>query len=160
MRLMPIKNRLLPINRKSCSRKRRKTGKPFRKKEKWRRWKRIYCSRTDYRIQVQDGFRSGEKVAFVTLEDYSGSYSFRLGDRDYMRLKEKLEVQRFVIFKIKFAQVKDGRVFVNVNDVIELQEAFERFAKSISLVMDVMDVRPEDLDFSERFWTGIKEIRN
>lgn len=96
---------------------------------------------------VKDGFRSGEKVAFVTLEDYSGSYSFRLGDRDYMRLKEKLEVQRFVIFKIKFAQVKDGRVFVNVNDVIELQEAFERFAKSISLVMDVMDVRPEDLDF-------------
>lgn len=96
---------------------------------------------------VKDGFRSGEKVAFVTLEDYSGSYSFRLGDRDYMRLKEKLEVQRFVIFKIKFAQVKDGRVFVNVNDVIELQEAFERFAKSISLVMDVMDVRAEDLEF-------------
>ncbi|MEC3875796.1 DNA polymerase III subunit alpha [Chryseobacterium salviniae] len=100
---------------------------------------------TEYR--VQDGFRSGEKVAFVTLEDYSGSYSFRLGDRDYMRLKEKLEVQRFVIFKIKFAQVKDGRVFVNVTDVIELQEAFERFAKSISLVMDVMDFRPEDLTF-------------
>ncbi|CAA7193688.1 DNA polymerase III subunit alpha [Chryseobacterium potabilaquae] len=100
---------------------------------------------TEYR--VQDGFRSGEKVAFVTLEDYSGSYSFRLGDRDYMRLKEKLEVQRFVILKIKFAQVKDGRVFVNVNEVIELQEAFERFAKSISLVMDIMDFRSEDLLF-------------
>lgn len=96
---------------------------------------------------VKDGFRSGEKVAFLTLEDYSGSYSFRLGDRDYMKLKEKLEVQRFVILKIKFAQVKDGRVFVNVNEVIELQEAFERFAKSISLVMDVMDFRPEDLNF-------------
>lgn len=100
---------------------------------------------TEYR--VQDGFKSGEKVAFLTLEDYTGSYSFRLGDRDYMRLKEKLEVQRFVILKIKFAQVKDGRVFVNVNEVIELQEAFERFAKSISLVMDVMDFRKEDLEF-------------
>lgn len=100
---------------------------------------------TEYR--VQDGFKSGEKVAFLTLEDYTGSYSFRLGDRDYMRLKEKLEVQRFVILKIKFAQVKDGRVFVNVNDVIELKEAFERFAKSISLVMDVMDFRKEDLEF-------------
>ena len=100
---------------------------------------------TEYR--VQDGFKSGEKVAFLTLEDYSGSYSFRLGDRDYMRLKEKLEVQRFVILKIKFAQVKDGRVFVNVVDVIELQEAFEKFAKSISLVMDIMDFRKEDLDF-------------
>lgn len=77
-----------------------------------------------------------------------------------MRLKEKLEVQRFVIFKIKFAQVKDGRVFVNVNEVIELQEAFERFAKSISLVMDVMDFRPEDLTFSEVFWNVTREIRN
>jgi DNA polymerase-3 subunit alpha len=67
-----------------------------------------------------------------------------------MKLKEKLEVQRFVIFKIKFAQVKDGRVFVNVTDVIELQEAFERFAKSI-FGMDVMDFRPEDLNFSEKF---------
>jgi len=100
---------------------------------------------TEYR--VQDGFKSGEKVAFLTLEDYSGSYSFRLGDRDYMRLKEKLEVQRFVILKIKFAQVKDGRVFVNVVDVIELQEAFEKFAKSISLVMDIRDFRKEDLEF-------------
>ena len=96
---------------------------------------------------VKDGFKSGEKVAFLTLEDYSGSYSFRLGDRDYMRLKEKLEVQRFVILKVKFAQVKDGRVFVNVVEVIELQEAFEKFAKSISLVMDIMDFRKEDLEF-------------
>jgi len=119
---------------------------------------------------VKDGFRSGEKVAFVTLEDYSGSYSFRLGDRDYMKLKEKLEVQRFVILKIKFAQVKDGRVFVNVNEVIELQEAFEKFAKSISLVMDVMDFRPEDLSFfrnvlsenqgSQKFKFYIKNIED
>ena len=50
-----------------------------------------------------------------------------------------------MIFKLKFAQVKDGRVFVNVNDVIELQEAFERFAKSISLVMDVLNFRKEDI---------------
>ena len=62
-------------------------------------------------------------------------------------MKNIEDFQRFVILKIKFAQVKDGRVFVNVNEVIELQEAFERFAKSISLVMDVMDFRPEDLNF-------------
>ncbi|MGV4412759.1 DNA polymerase III subunit alpha [Chryseobacterium sp. T1] len=100
---------------------------------------------TEYR--VQDGFKSGEKVAFVTLEDYSGSYSFRLGDRDYMRLKEKLEVQRFVIFKIKFAQVKDGRVFVNVNDVIELKEAFDKFAKGLSVVVALDSLRQSDIDF-------------
>jgi DNA polymerase-3 subunit alpha len=115
---------------------------------------------TEYR--VQDGFRSGEKVAFVTLEDYSGSYSFRLGDRDYMKLKEKLEVQRFVILKIKFAKVKDGRIFVNVNEVIELQEAFDKFAKSLSLVMDVMDFRKEDLEFFQNVmsqYAGDQKLR-
>ncbi|HBR12113.1 MAG TPA: DNA polymerase III subunit alpha [Chryseobacterium sp.] len=100
---------------------------------------------TEYR--VADGFRSGEKVAFVMLEDYTGSYSFRLGDRDYMRLKEKLEVQRFVIMKIKFSQGKDGRVFVNVNDVLELKEAFDLFAKSLSIVVPLETLRESDIRF-------------
>jgi len=96
---------------------------------------------------VRDGKNSGEKIAFVTLEDYSGSYSFRLGDRDYMKLRDKIDVQRFLIFKIKFAQLSDGRVFVNVNDVYDLKEAFEKFARSLTVVMDVNDLRKDDLQF-------------
>ncbi len=107
---------------------------------------------------VRDGFRSGEKVAFMTLEDYTGSYSFRLGDRDYLRLRDKLDVQRFVILKIKFSVtgskkdkdgkvLNEGRVFLNVTDVIELKEAFEKFAKSVSIVMNVHDLRKDDLEF-------------
>lgn len=99
---------------------------------------------------VRDGRNSGEKVAFVTLEDYSGSYSFRLGDRDYLRLRDKIDVQRFLIFKIKFSISKDGRVFTNVTDVLELKEAFENFAKSISIVMDVRDLRREDIEFFKK----------
>ncbi len=96
---------------------------------------------------VRDGKMSGEKVAFVTLEDYSGSCSFRLGDRDYMKFRERIDVQRFLIFKIRYAQLSDGRVFVNVVDVYDLKEAFEKFAKSLTVVMDVNDLRKEDLDF-------------
>ena len=96
---------------------------------------------------VRDGKNSGEKIAFVTLEDYSGSCSFRLGDRDYMKLRDRIDVQRFLIFKIKFAQLADGRVFVNVNDVFDLKEAFEKFARSVTVVMDVNDLRKDDLAF-------------
>ncbi len=99
---------------------------------------------------VRDGRNSGEKVAFVMLEDYSGSYSFRLGDRDYLRLRDKLDVQRFVILKVKFSISKDGRVFLNVTDVIELKEAFEKFAKSVSVVMEVQDLRKEDIEFFKK----------
>ena len=84
---------------------------------------------------VRDGFKSGEKVAFMTLEDYTGSYGFRLGDRDYLRLRDKLDLQRFVILKIKFSISKDGRVFVNVTDVIELKEAFEKYCPSWRCVL-------------------------
>ena len=38
---------------------------------------------------VRDGKRGGEKVAFLTLEDYAGSCSFRLGDRDYMKAERQ-----------------------------------------------------------------------
>ncbi|MCB4235028.1 hypothetical protein LDL59_07780 [Kaistella anthropi] len=96
---------------------------------------------------VKDGKNSGEKIAFITLEDYSGSYSFRLGDRDYMRLRDRIDVQRFVIFKIKFAVLNDGRVFVNVSEVIDLKDAFEKFAKKMTVVIDINDLRKEDIEF-------------
>ena len=103
---------------------------------------------------VRDGKNSGEKIAFITLEDYSGSYSFRLGDRDYLRLRDKIDVQRFLIFKIKFSISKDGRVFVNVSDVAELKEAFEQFAKSMTVVVDINDLRREDLLFFKENFTA------
>jgi DNA polymerase III, alpha subunit len=96
---------------------------------------------------VRDGKRGGEKVAFLTLEDYAGSCSFRLGDRDYMRLKDKIAPQRFVILKIKYSVSHDGRCFVNVNDVLELRDAFDKFAKSLTVVMPVQDLKKEDIEF-------------
>ena len=100
---------------------------------------------TEYTIK--DGKNSGEKVAFLMLEDYSGSYSFRLGDRDYMKFRDKIDVQRFVVFKVKFSQSNDGRVFVNVSEVIDLKEAFEKFAKKMTVVVDINDLRKSDLEF-------------
>jgi len=100
---------------------------------------------TEY--SVRDGKNSGEKIAFVTMEDYSGSCSFRLGDRDYMKFRDRIDVQRFLIFKIKYVQVSDGRVFINVSDVFDLKEAFEKFARSLTIVMDVNDLRKDDVDF-------------
>lgn len=96
---------------------------------------------------VRDGRMSGEKVAFVTLEDYYGSCSFRLGDRDYMKFRERIDLQRFLIFKLRYVQTNDGRVFINVVDVYDLKEAFERFAKSVTVVMNIHDLRKEDIEF-------------
>lgn len=100
---------------------------------------------TEYNIR--DAQRSGEKVAFLTLEDYTGSCSFRLGDKDYMKLKDKLELHRFVILKIQYAVLQDGRCFVNVHEVLELKDAFEQFAKSMTIVIPVQDLREEDIRF-------------
>ena len=131
-----------------------KTAELFEEKKSWKDRQHDKDNTKEYTVagliteyRVADGFRSGEKVAFLMLEDYTGSYSFRLGDRDYMRLKEKLEVQRFVIMKIKFSQGKDGRVFVNVNDVLELKEAFDLFAKSLSIVVPLETLRESDIRF-------------
>lgn len=126
----------------------------FSGKEGYKELKKFNTNSKEYTVggliteyTIRDGYNSGEKIAFITLEDYSGSYSFRLGDRDYMRLREKIALHRFVIFKVKFALIKDGRMFVNVNDVIDLKDAFEKYAKSLSIVADITDLRKEDLVF-------------
>ena len=131
-----------------------KTAELFEEKKSWKDKMNEKDNTKEYTVagliteyRVTDGFRSGEKVAFVMLEDYTGSYSFRLRDRDYMKLKDKLEVQRFVIMKIKYSQGKDGRVFVNVNEVLELKEAFEKFAKSLSVVVPLDSLRQSDIEF-------------
>lgn len=100
---------------------------------------------TDYTIR--DGYNSGEKVAFLTLEDYTGSCSFRLGDKDYMKLREKLALHRFVILKIRYAVLSDGRCFVNVNEVIELSEAFEKYAKNFSIIVNIIHLKENDIEF-------------
>ena len=126
----------------------------FNQKMDWKEKQRQFENAKEYMVSglitdyvIRDGKNSGEKVAFITLEDYSGSYSFRLGDRDYMKLRDKLAEHRFVIIKIKFTQANDGRVFVNVTDVLELKEAFEKFAKSLSLVIPVNELKQNDLAF-------------
>lgn len=97
--------------------------------------------------EVKDSPRSGEKMAFLTVEDYSGSQSFRLGDRDYLRLRDKVDVQRFVIIKFKYSLSSDGRVFVNITEVEDLRNALQKFAKAMSVVIDIEDLRQKDLDF-------------
>lgn len=126
----------------------------FNQKMDWKEKQRQFENAKEYTVSgliteyiIRDGKNSGEKIAFITLEDYSGSYSFRLCDRDYMKLRDKLAEHRFVIVKIKFTQANDGRVFVNVTDILELKEAFEKFAKSLSLVIPVNELKASDLDF-------------
>ena len=36
---------------------------------------------------------------------------------------------------------------MNVNDVLELRDAFDKFAKSLTVVMPVQDLKKEDIEF-------------
>ncbi len=98
-----------------------------------------------------DNFNSGKKVAYATLEDYRGSFRFKLNDSDYLKLRDRIDTGRFLVFRIKFLpfQTKEGTtgISIKVNDIIELSEAFEKFAKNITVVMNVHDLRKEDLEF-------------
>ncbi|MDO4763053.1 MAG: DNA polymerase III subunit alpha [Flavobacteriaceae bacterium] len=104
------------------------------------------------KYEVFDGKKSGEKNADLGLEDYKGSYTFRLWDSDYMKLKDKLVEGRFVILRMQFSPYfseKNNQVqcSVNINEVLELKDAFEQFAKSMTVVVPVQDLRQEDIAF-------------
>ncbi|HOB25143.1 MAG TPA: DNA polymerase III subunit alpha, partial [Kaistella sp.] len=86
-------------------------GSLFEAPKDWKERQKMFDNAREYTVSglitemiLRDGKNSGEKICFLTLEDYTGSYSFRLGDRDYMKLREKIAKDRFVIVKMKFTQ--------------------------------------------------------
>ena len=73
-----------------------------------------------------------------------------------MKFKEKLEKGRFIILKFKIVIVRSKdktsgidvlRYFINVADVVELQLACEKYAKSLSLVIPINEINKTDLEF-------------
>lgn len=130
------------------------SGSLFEPAKDWKERQKQFENAREYTVSgliteliLRDGKNSGEKICFLTLEDYTGSYSFRLGDRDYMKMREKIAKDRFVIIKMKFTQGSEGRVFTNVTDILDLKDAFEKFAKSLSLVIPVNEINKTDLEF-------------
>ena len=129
-------------------------GSLFEAPKDWKERQKMFDNAREYTVSglitemiLRDGKNSGEKICFLTLEDYTGSYSFRLGDRDYMKLREKIAKDRFVIVKMKFTQGSEGRVFINVTDILDLKDAFEKYAKSLSLVIPINEINKTDLEF-------------
>ena len=130
------------------------SGSLFEPAKDWKERQKQFDNAREYTVSglitemvLRDGRNSGEKICFLTLEDYTGSYSFRLGDRDYMKLREKIAKDRFVIVKMKFTQGSEGRVFTNVTDILDLKDAFEKYAKSLSLVIPINELNKTDLEF-------------
>ena len=129
-------------------------GSLFEAPKDWKERQKMFDNAREYTVSglitemiLRDGKNSGEKICFLTLEDYTGSYSFRLGDRDYMKLREKIAKDRFVIVKMKFTQGSEGRIFINVTDILDLKDAFEKYAKSLSLVIPINEINKTDLEF-------------
>lgn len=66
-----------------------------------------------------------------------------------------------MIFKIKFAPSKDfDRLYVNVTEVIDLKEAFDRYASQLSLVVPFNEVDQDDIEFSDALLPTIKGYTN
>jgi DNA polymerase-3 subunit alpha len=66
-----------------------------------------------------------------------------------------------LVFKIKYAVLADGRVFVNVVDVSELKQVFEQYVKNLTVIMDVNELRKEDIEFFKQNFTkgdGAKKL--
>ncbi|SDD85513.1 DNA polymerase III subunit alpha [Riemerella columbipharyngis] len=128
-------------------------------KELYRKIKKLNANAREYTVAgiitdyvVKDSTKNpGDKIAFVTLEDYLGSYSFRLGDNDYMKFREYMGLQRFVVFKIKYSfSARNEQVYVNISEVLNLKDVFDKYAKSISIIMEARGIERKDIDFIKK----------
>lgn len=93
--------------------------------------------------------KTGKPFGTFVVEDYFDSIQIMLFSEEFLKVKHFLEVDSFVYIKARVESRYDApdQLNLRVNSVSLLQEVFEKFAKSITVTVDLQDVTKEKIVF-------------
>jgi DNA polymerase-3 subunit alpha len=107
--------------------------------------------------------KTGSQYANFELEDFSDTYRLSLFTDDFLRFRHLLvEGTYLLIFGRVEANRRNNRMEVRVKNVVLLGEALERFCKSVSLFIDLENLREpivEELRKAFRAYPGDCEVK-
>ena len=92
--------------------------------------------------------KTGKPYGRFTLEDYSGSYTFTLFDKDYEKFRPFLFQDYFLLVrgKVQPKPYRDGELEPRINSMMQLSEARETLAKEISISVNINELNQQFID--------------
>jgi DNA polymerase-3 subunit alpha len=84
--------------------------------------------------------KNGKGWASFTLEDYSGSYEFRLFGEEYLKFRHFLMPNAFLYLKIFCRKHWNNEIRLTFGNVQLLQDVLEEYAKKITLNLQLSDI--------------------
>ena len=88
--------------------------------------------------------QKGRDYATYTLEDYSGSYQFRIFGETYLKFRYFLTDGAFIYQKISISKNRETlESFVRILDIKSLYDVMDHFSRKITIIFTPMDLNEE-----------------
>lgn len=94
--------------------------------------------------------KTGKDWGMFTLEGFDESFEFRMFDDEFLKFRHYLSNNRFVYFKVNVREGwinketgKRSEPRIQFLEVRQLQDVLEAYAKKLTLMLDIKDIRNE-----------------
>ncbi|MCV6628646.1 MAG: DNA polymerase III subunit alpha [Flavobacteriaceae bacterium] len=101
--------------------------------------------------------KNGKGWAMFTVEDYEGSYEFRIFGEEYLKFRYFLVIDSFTYFKVyvkpgwvKKETGQKGEPRLQFNSLQQLQDILDAMAKKITVQLDIRNFKEDQLQFLQR----------
>jgi DNA polymerase-3 subunit alpha len=91
--------------------------------------------------------KNGKGWALFNLEDYDGSFEFKIFNEEYLKYRHFLVPNSFLFLKLSVKKVDwSPEPKVNFNQIQLLQDVLETYSKKITLSIDINDISEEFIE--------------
>ncbi|WP_457616564.1 DNA polymerase III subunit alpha [Lutibacter sp.] len=104
--------------------------------------------------------KNGKGWASFVLEDYSGSFEFRIFGEEYLKFKHFLVPNSFLYIKIYGKKGWNNDVRISFSNIQLLQDILEEFSKKITLSFNISEITDEKIEHINQVLTNFKGKKN
>ena len=104
--------------------------------------------------------KNGKGWAAFTLEDYSGSFEFRIFGEEYLKFRHFLVPSSFLYLKIFGKKGWNDDVRLSFTNIQLLQDILEDFSKKITLNLDIKEVNEHKISNIDKLLKNFKGKKN
>jgi DNA polymerase-3 subunit alpha len=104
--------------------------------------------------------KNGKGWAAFTLEDYSGSFEFRIFGEEYLKFRHFLVPSSFLYLKIFGKKGWNDDVRLSFTNIQLLQDILEDFSKKITLNLDIKEVNEHKISNIDELLKNFKGKKN